>query len=345
MATYEGFDCLGVGIDGSTSTAETLSLAREADGLGFHSLWLSEGYHSRSAIVRAAVVATSTSRIRVGLGILSPHTKHPALLAMDAASLDEIARDRVILGLGTVLNALRKHGIERAGATQVVKEALEITKRFLSGQSVQYDGAKFKIPSPGSRLEINASRDLPVYLGATGPATLRLAGQYADGVLFNYPCTPSFIKYSMPFLEEGLQLSGRTLDRFDVAAYLLVSVDEDEKKAVAAAKGFIAQKLPTRHPEMLRHAGVSAEEIELVKNKVEKLGVKRAAAELDDALVRKVVIAGTPDHVVAGLGQFVGSGLKVPIIWEIVGPDRRHSLNLIARDVMPKLAGRNSQPD
>ena len=108
MATpIEGFENLGVGVDGTTSTAETLLLAKEADALGFHSFWLSEGYHSRSAVVRAAVIATSTRRLRIGLGILSPHTKHPALLAMDAASLDELAPRRVILVVGTVVNALR----------------------------------------------------------------------------------------------------------------------------------------------------------------------------------------------------------------------------------------------
>jgi 5,10-methylenetetrahydromethanopterin reductase len=338
MATPTGgFEKLGVGVDGTTSTAETVSLAKEADALGLHSFWLSEGYHSRSAVVRAAVIATSTHRIRIGLGILSPHTKHPALLAMDAASLDEVAPGRVILGVGTVLNALRKHAIERAGATQVVKEAVEITKRLLIGESVQYEGVRFKIPSPGSRLEIDASRDLPVYVGATGPATLRLAGQYADGIVFNYPCTPSFIRYAMPLIREGLRLSGRTKDDFVVAAYLLVSVAEDEKKALDGAKRFVAQKLPTRHSDMLRHAGVTAEEIGFVKDMVERLGVVKAAPELDDELVSKVAIAGTPDQVVAGLRQFIGSGLRLPIVWEIIGPDRHHSLALIAKEVMPKL--------
>ena len=141
----------------------------------------------------------------------------------------------------------------------------------------------------------------------------------------------------MPFLLEGLKLSGRTVDNFIVAAYLLVSVDEDETKALDTAKRFVAQKLPTRHSEMLRHAGVSAVELGVVKANVEKLGVARAALELDDALVHKVVIAGTPDQVTMGLRHFLGSGLKLPIVWEIIGPDRRHSLSLIAKEVMPEL--------
>ena len=332
-----GFENLGVGTDGVTSMSETLELAKAADALGFHSFWLSEGYHSRSAIVRATLIAAATSRIKIGLGILSPHTKHPALLAMDAASLDEVARGRVLLGIGRVLNALGKHAIQSAETTQLVKESIEIIKGILSGKLFQYEGSKFKIPPPGSRLDLDACGDLPVYVGATGPAMLRLAGQYADGIVFNYPCTPSFVSYAMPFIEEGLKRSERTLERFDVAAYLLVSVDDNEQKALDAAKRFIAQKLPTRHSEMLRHAGVTEQEISLVKEKVQRLGVEKAAAELDDAVVRKVTIAGTPDQVVKGVRRFIGTGLKLPIVWEIVGAERRRSLSLIAQEVMPKL--------
>jgi 5,10-methylenetetrahydromethanopterin reductase len=332
-----GFDNLGVGTDGVTSMSETLELARAADALGFHSFWLSEGYHSRSAIVRATLIASATQRIKIGLGILSPHTKHPALLAMDAASLDEVAHDRVILGIGRVLNALRKHAIDDTGTTQLVQESIEIINGILSGQTVQYEGSRFRIPAPGSRLDLGPCGGLPVYVGATGPAMLRLAGQYADGVLFNYPCVPSFIDHAMPFIEEGLSRAGRTADDFDVAAYLLVSVDASAQKALAAAKRFIAQKLPTRHSEMLRHAGVTAAEINAVRDQVERLGLARAAAELDDTVARKVVIAGTPDEVVEGLRKFLTTGLKLPIIWEIIGPERRGSLDLIAQAVMPKL--------
>ena len=141
----------------------------------------------------------------------------------------------------------------------------------------------------------------------------------------------------MPLIEEGLQRSGRSLENFDVAAYLLISVDENEKKALDAAKRFVAQKLPTRHSDMLRHAGVTAAEIGAVRAQVERLGVAQAAAELDDDLVRKVTIAGTPDQVVQGVRAFAGTGLKLPIVWEIVGPDRQRALGLIAREVLPKL--------
>jgi 5,10-methylenetetrahydromethanopterin reductase len=331
------FQKLGIGTDGATTMRETMELAKHAEALGFHSFWLAEGYHSRSAVVRATLIATATSKIKIGLGILSPHTKHPALLAMEAASIDEIARDRVILGIGRVLNALRKHAIDSKGTTQLLKESIEIIRSMLSGEIFRYAGKRFNITPPGSRLDLEPCGTLPIYLGATGPAALRLAGQYADGVLFNYPCTPEFVRYAMPLIEEGLKRAGRTLDSFEIAAYLLVSVDEDEKHALDGAKRFVAQKLPTRHPDMLRHAGVTAAEIDAVRDSVEKLGLAQAAAKLDDAIVRKVAIAGTPDQVAQGLKEFFDTGLKLPIAWEIVGPDRHRSLDLLAREVMPRL--------
>ena len=333
-----GFENIGVGTDGATGMSETVELAKRAEALGFHSFWLAEGYHSRSAVVRATLIAIATSQIKIGLGILSPHTKHPALLAMDAASLGELAGDRVILGMGRVLNALRKHAIDGGGSLRLVKESIEIVKGMLGGSQFQYSGSRFKIASPGSRLELEPSGKLPVYVGATGPEMLRLAGQYADGVLFNYPCTPGFIRYAMPIIEEGLSRAGRKLADFDVAAYLLISVDNDEKAALNVAKRFVAQKLPTRHSDMLRHAGVTAAEIGAVRESIEKLGLMKAAALIDEDIVRKVTIAGTPDQVVQGLTQFLGTGLKLPIVWEIIGPDRRRSLDLLARAVLPQLA-------
>jgi 5,10-methylenetetrahydromethanopterin reductase len=333
-----GFENIGIGTDGATSMSETVELAKRTEALGFHSFWLAEGYHTRSAVVRATLIAIATSQIKIGLGILSPHTKHPALLAMDAASLGELARDRVILGVGRVLNALRKHAIDSRGSLQLVKESIEIVKGMLGGSQFQYSGSRFKIAPPGSRLELEPCGKLPVYVGATGPEMLRLAGQYADGVLFNYPCTPGFIRYAMPIIEEGLSRAGRKLADLDVAAYLLISVDNDEKAAVNAAKRFVAQKLPSRHSDMLRHAGVTAAEMGAVRESVEKLGVMKAAASIDEDVVRKVTIAGTPDQVVQGLRRFLGTGLKLPIAWEIIGPDRRRSLDLLARAVLPKLA-------
>ncbi|MBM4260803.1 MAG: LLM class flavin-dependent oxidoreductase [Deltaproteobacteria bacterium] len=334
MAGWQNF---GVGTDGATSMRESVALAQHAEALGLHSFWLAEGYHSRSAVVRATAIAAATEQIKIGLGILSVHTKHPALLAMEAASLDEIARDRVILGIGRVLNAVRKHAIDSSGTIALVKESSEIIKGILSGQSFQYDGARFKIATPGSRLDMERCGGIPIYLGATGPAALRLAGQYADGILFNYPCTPPFVRYAMPLIEEGLARSGRTLDQFEVAAYLLISVDESERKALDAAKRFVAQKLPTRHSDMLRHAGVTASEIGTVRDHVEKLGLAQAAARIDDDVVRKVTIAGTPEQVARGLKEFLGTGLKLPIAWEVIGPDRGRSLDLLAREVAPTL--------
>jgi 5,10-methylenetetrahydromethanopterin reductase len=243
----------------------------------------------------------------------------------------------VILGIGRVLNALRKHAINSKGTIQLLRESIEIIRGILSGETFRYAGIRFNIAPPGSRLDLEQCGTLPIYLGATGPAALRLAGQYADGVLFNYPCTPEFVRYAMPLIEEGLKRAGRTLDSFDIAAYLLVSVDEKEKHAFDAAKRFIAQKLPTRHPDMLRHAGVTAAEIDRVRDSVEKLGLAKAAAELDNEVVRKVTIAGTPEQVAQGLKKFSGTGLKLPIAWEIVGPDRRRSLDLLAREVIPRL--------
>src|SRR5262249_35046814 len=121
--------------------------------------------------------------------------------------------------------------------------------------------------------------------------------------------------------------------------YLLVSVGENQKKAGDAAKLFVAQKMPTRHSEKLWHAGVAAGEKKVGEKKNERGGGGKKRAGNDDAVVSKVAIAGTPAQVVEGIRSFLGTGLTLPIVWEIIGPDRRSSLSLIAKEVMPRLRG------
>jgi 5,10-methylenetetrahydromethanopterin reductase len=149
-----------------------------------------------------------------------------------------------LLEVGRVLNALRKQGLEQAGTIQLVKESIDLIRGFLRGEMVQYKGPRFSVPPPGSRLGFESTKDLPIYVGATGPAMLRLAGQHTDGVLFNHPCTPSFVEYAMPFIDEGLKLSGRTIEDFDVAAYLLVAVDEDKKELWAQPSSSLHRSYP-----------------------------------------------------------------------------------------------------
>ena len=115
--------------------------------------------------MRAALIAKCYPANQDWSRNISPHTNYPALLAMEAASHNELAPGRVILGIGTVLNALRKHSFDSVGTTQVVKESIEVIKRVCSGKLVDYDGG-FRVGLGAIRIfNLEATG---VYAGAFG---------------------------------------------------------------------------------------------------------------------------------------------------------------------------------
>src|SRR6516225_8012815 len=101
---------LGLALSNETPVAQTVKLARRAEALGFSEVWLPESGHGRGLFTVAASVAAATQHVRIGIGIVNPFWRHPSLIAMEAAALDELSRGRVALGLGAALWTLRALG-------------------------------------------------------------------------------------------------------------------------------------------------------------------------------------------------------------------------------------------
>src|SRR5215510_9093592 len=101
---------LGLSLANEGPVRETVALAREAEQLGFDEVWLPESGHGRGMFSVASAIATATNRIGIGVGIVNPFWRHPSVIAMEAAALDEISDGRVMLGLGAALWTLRAFG-------------------------------------------------------------------------------------------------------------------------------------------------------------------------------------------------------------------------------------------
>jgi 5,10-methylenetetrahydromethanopterin reductase len=147
----------------------------------YGSFWIAEITHARSAIPLLAVCALRTKRVRLGLGILGSHTRHPAITAMEAATLSEISRKRLILGLGSARTAAMRHNWRR-GNLATMQDSLAIIKPLLNGQTVNYAGPVFEAKS----LELDMKTEgIPLYIGTYPSSTrmLQLAGALADGII------------------------------------------------------------------------------------------------------------------------------------------------------------------
>jgi F420-dependent oxidoreductase-like protein len=226
--------------------ADSLRLAVEAERLGYSSAWTAEAYGS-DAVSVLSYVAARTSRIGLGTGVLQIPARTPAMTAMTAATLDTLSGGRLLLGLGVSGPQVSEgwHGVRFARPLGRTREYVEIVRLALSRRRVRYDGEHFQLPlpdGPGKALQLTVRpvRDrIPIYLASIGPKNLQLTGEIADGWLGVLVAT-GHAGELLEHLAAGRARAGRTMDGFDVAAYVPLSVGEDVAACAAPVRPYTA---------------------------------------------------------------------------------------------------------
>lgn len=230
----------------ATATEEHAALARAAEELGFDSVWAAEAYGSDAATV-LSWIAARTERINVGSAVFQMPGRSPAMTAMTAATLDQLSGGRMLLGLGTSGPQVAEgwHGQRFARPLRRTREYVEIVRRALARERVEYDGDFYGIPLPGGegkplKLTIQPAQSrLPILLAALGPNNVRLAGEIADGWL-PLLLAPEHVGDSIALLREGAARAGREPDDFFVCPTVNVAIDEDLAAARSRVRPLLA---------------------------------------------------------------------------------------------------------
>src|ERR1700758_3572669 len=194
---------------------ETVAMAKACEDAGFDTFWIAEAYpwwrkHSfeaRSSTAILAVIANQTKRLQLGWGIISPYTRHPVQIAMEARVMQDLAGDRFLLGLGASKIFMKEIGEgegEKIGPATVMRESVEIIRGVLRGDAFQYEGKVFQASVPALKQDAHAPRGIPpIYVAGTGPVLQKMSGSIGDGLLTASITTPAFVRYSKKNLEEG----------------------------------------------------------------------------------------------------------------------------------------------
>jgi 5,10-methylenetetrahydromethanopterin reductase len=342
---------IGISMVTTTPTDEVLRVAREADRCGFHSFWVAEGSHNfravgepRSATSVAAAIAVTTSRLAIGLGIISIYTRHPAVLAQEAQALAELSGGRFVLGVGATKNAMLHMGHTAASLKPVAvhREAIEIVRALLSGRKVEYAGTIFRLDAP-ARPEGEPELKVPIAMAATGPQMLRLSGAIADVVLLPPFTTPAFVRYAREEIEKGAAAAGRNLDDIVIGAPLPFSVDEDGGRAHDAIRPLVANYISTKaknadDDKVMQLAGVTSKDLLPIAQAIAAAGVDAGVRMLSDELIDKVALAGTPEECRLRLRAYRDAGMGLPLLYQTLGPDRVAAVRLIAERILPDFA-------
>ncbi len=337
--------------------SETVRMAQACDAAGFDSFWLAEAYpwwrkHSmeaRSSTAITAIVARETRRIVVGWGIISPYTRHPVQIAMEARVLQDAAGEgRFLLGLGASKIFMKEIGEgekgKEASPATVMRESIEIIQAMLSGAEVKYEGKAFSAFAPALKPDAHVARwRVPIYVGATGPVLQRLAGSHSDGLLTASITTPPFVRYSRTLMEEGARKAGKDPAPLDLGAVIVGSIGEDPKTAREGAREMAAMYLANKVQNirgsadtLLECAGLSFEEIRPIAEAMEQGGRKAAARAVSDLVLEKVCpIAGTPQQCIERLEEYREAGCR-HILLELWGENRTEQARLFGQKVLPQ---------
>jgi 5,10-methylenetetrahydromethanopterin reductase len=302
---------------------EGVSYAQAAEAAGFEAVWQAESRLVREATVPMAAFATSTSAIKVGSGVVNTWTRNVALLASTFVTLDDLAPGRIILGLGAWWDPLAaKVGIRRTRPLQCMRETIAACRELFALKEVTFQGDFVHLD--GVRIDVvhgdTSARDIPIYVGATGPKMLELAGEVADGVVLNYMVSPTYNDNAMERIEAGARRSGRSIDDVDRPQLVVCSLDDDRTKALDAARVLLTQYLG-QQPHIMKASGVSEDLIREINARVDWPATHDqivAASELvPDDVVQLVSASGTPDECRAKVAEYIHHGATCPILYPL----------------------------
>jgi alkanesulfonate monooxygenase SsuD/methylene tetrahydromethanopterin reductase-like flavin-dependent oxidoreductase (luciferase family) len=199
-------------------------VARTAEEAGLEELWLWEDCFWTSGIAAASAVLSWTERLRVGVGLLPVPLRNVALTGMELATLMRLFPGRLTVGVGHgVLDWMAQVGARAESPMTLLREHLTALRGLLRGERLTTDGRYVKL----DRVALDWPPEAPRLLaGATGPRTLRLSGELADGTILTARTSPEGVRQARAVIDEGRTAGGRT-DPHPVVVYLLTATGLD----------------------------------------------------------------------------------------------------------------------
>jgi 5,10-methylenetetrahydromethanopterin reductase len=317
---------VGIYLQDAHPIREGMDLARYAEAKGFEAVWQAESRLVRDAIVPMAAYAAVTDHVKIGSGVINNWTRNIGLLAATFLTLDDLAPNRVICGIGAWWDPLARNvGIHRRKPLKAMRETVYVLRELLALKRVTFHGEFHHVD--GIELDVvhgrREPRNVPIYIGATGPKMMALTGEIADGAVLNYCVPPEYNDYAMEQLDKGARKAGRSVYDLDRPQLVVCSVDYDRKKALDGARGLLTQYL-AQQPHIAKASGVSDEVVQEIQS---ILGwpatheqIQKAMPLVPDELVQRITASGTPDEVKAKVQEYIDRGATYPILYPLGDP-------------------------
>ncbi len=318
----------GVVLQGAYEPQVFGEMVEEIDALGFRNLWLTDSsLHARNSYAYLTLAAMRSSRLLLGTAVTNPLTRHPAITAVAAATVDEISGGRMILGIGPGDRPLLARGL-KPSSVAALRASIAAIRALWRGERVSTEDRAFTLDD--AHLRFTARPDLPIFISASGPRMLELAGEVADGVILLVGLFPEALAWALEQVDRGAAKADRPRPHIAVFAY--GAIDADAERALDSARS-IAAWFPQTAPRICELAGLPSSLVDEVRARYaggEFQEAAEAARLLPDSFVRRVALAGDAGQARERIRAVIDAGVDSINVFPL-GEGRRRTIASFAR--------------
>jgi 5,10-methylenetetrahydromethanopterin reductase len=292
--------------------SDMLKLAQLAEQVGVDRLGISDVIFYPDTYELQALCAFVTKRMSIGSLVTNPYTRHPAVIAAAASTLDEISQGRAFIGIGAGAG-IGKLGVIRSPPAPTIREAVCIIRELLAGRVVNYQGKAFQLSGKDSRLEFPPQRAVPILIGTRSPRIAKLAGELADIIVIGarYISDQQLTNY-LRWISEGASHARRDIDSIEVAPRLTICASNDGQLARQSVNLYAAHYLALlRPPDVLIEDSKLQKIIEAVSRvkgwyfSPNVQYPKEIDNLIDQEIIDKFAVAGTPDECIEKISDII----------------------------------------
>jgi len=307
-------------------TRDMVSAVKMAEVAGFHSAWHAEDVYGPDAITMLASYAQVTERLKLGTALINPNTRYPALIANTFATLDQVSRGRIILGLGAGLTWLPLVGkvAKDVKSLTLMRDTIRLLRSVwagedlqINGQDIYWYGCRVSLPRafnwPWGGFKIERDR-IPIYVGAKGPKMIEMAGALADGLIVEHSVPLHGIRTWVDSFLSAADSAGRVLESLEVAGLILFSPSENGRPDSTLYSFVAGLRIVSLKPSEIDELGFDPALVERIRGLWQE-GRKEEAGKL---VTREMLdcfgVFGTPDECVSKLKLYRRAGITIPLI-------------------------------
>lgn len=309
-------------------------MARQAEAAGFDAIWVIDSQLiMKDAFLTLALCAVQTQRLKLGTGVTNPLTRHPTVIANAFAGLRELSGGRALLGIGAGDSAVFSLGL-RPATLATLEAAIRTIRALHAGAAAEIDGRTVRLAT--------ANGPVPIFIAASQPKTLALAGRLADGVIVMGPADAAFAASQLAIVRQAAAEAGRPADEPFIDLWATVSLQADRQRALDDVRSWASSQARWLHrfaalPPSLERFRDELRRADQAYDFHEHLSLRAAhRGAVSDALADALAIAGDAAACAERLRALQDLGPQ-RLTLTLLSGGREARLRALADELLPRL--------